>query len=144
MNRREFVAALSVLPAVVRAQTSPAGAADWPEWRGRGRLGVWTETGILEKFPEKGLDVLWRTPVHAGYSGAAVTGGRVFVSDFQSTQRLRGIERILVLDEKNGRVLWSKQWEASYVGLSDTWAIGPAATPTVDGEIGRASCRERV
>ena len=30
-------------------------AEDWPEFRGRGRLGVWNETGIIEKFPETGL-----------------------------------------------------------------------------------------
>src|SRR5262245_982126 len=38
-------------------------ADDWPEIRGSGRLGVWNETGIVEKFPEKGLNVLWRTPL---------------------------------------------------------------------------------
>jgi len=57
-------------------------AEDWPEYRGKGRLGVWNETGILEKFPEGGLKVLWRTPVKAGYAGPAVADGRVFVSDF--------------------------------------------------------------
>src|SRR5262245_48336025 len=35
-------------------------AEDWPEIRGQGRLGVWTETGIVEKFPADGLKVLWR------------------------------------------------------------------------------------
>ena len=142
LSRREFIAGLTVMPALVRAQSSSAGPADWPEWRGRGRLGVWTETGILDRFPEKGLDVLWRTPVRGGYSGASVTGGRVFISDFQSTGVLRGIERIQALDERDGHVLWSKQWEASYRGLSDVWAIGPAATPTVDNDrvytLGRA------
>jgi len=29
-------------------------AEDWPEWRGRGRLGVWSETGILAAFPTTG------------------------------------------------------------------------------------------
>lgn len=33
-------------------------ADDWPEWRGKGRLGIWNETGILEKFPETGLTYL--------------------------------------------------------------------------------------
>ena len=26
-------------------------AEDWPEHRGKGRMGAWNETGILEKFP---------------------------------------------------------------------------------------------
>jgi hypothetical protein len=30
-------------------------ADDWPEWRGKGRLGVWNETGIVETiFPPPG------------------------------------------------------------------------------------------
>ena len=37
-------------------------ADDWPEWRGKGRLGVWSETGIVERFPDAGLPVAWRTP----------------------------------------------------------------------------------
>ena len=45
---------------------------DWPEWRGTGRLGIWTESGILDAFPASGLTVRWRTPVHAGYAGPGV------------------------------------------------------------------------
>ena len=44
-------------------------AEDWPEISGKGRQGVWTETGIVERFPADGLKVLWRTPVKAGYAG---------------------------------------------------------------------------
>ena len=62
---------------------TPSFAEDWPEWRGKGRLGEYTETGILDKFPAGGLKVKWRTPIHAGYAGPAVVGGRVFVADFR-------------------------------------------------------------
>jgi outer membrane protein assembly factor BamB len=106
-------------------------ADDWPEIRGKGRLGVWNETGILEKFPESGLKVLWRTPLNAGFAGPAVAGGRVFVMDFIETQRLRGTERALALDEKTGKVLWTHEWPVEYRGMS--YAQGPRATPTVDG-----------
>ena len=72
-----------------------AHAADWPEWRGQGRRGVWTETGIVDKFPEKGLRVEWRTPIKGGFSGPAVAAGRVFVTDFASSDGRKGIERAL-------------------------------------------------
>src|SRR3989442_9383547 len=42
-------------------------ADDWPEWRGRGRLGVWKETGVLDEFPKEGLAIKWRSPVHSGF-----------------------------------------------------------------------------
>ena len=107
-------------------------ADDWPEFRGKGRLGVWHETGVLEEFPAEGLKVLWRTPIKAGYAGPAVVDGRVFVTDFEATQGMRGIERALALDEATGRILWAQQWEANYAGIQ--WETGPGATPTVDGD----------
>jgi outer membrane protein assembly factor BamB len=105
---------------------------DWPEIRGKGRLGVWTETGILEKFPEGGLKVLWRTPLKNGYAGPSVANGRVFVMDFEENGRLRGTERALALDEKTGKILWTQGWPVEYRGMS--YPNGPRATPTVDGD----------
>ena len=114
---------------------SPGSAEDWPEWRGRGRLGVWNETGILEVFPAQGLEVRWRTPIRAGYAGPAVAGGRVFVVDAdRSAQSMEVVERAVALDEVTGEILWTHEWSTNYTGLTFTWAVGPRATPTVDGE----------
>jgi len=109
-------------------------AEDWPEWRGAGRSGVWNETGIIERFPADGLTYTWRVPIHGGYSGPAVAAGRVFVTDFERTEATRGIERAIALDEKTGRILWTHQWPVDYTGLMEPYAIGPRATPTVDGD----------
>ena len=109
-------------------------AEDWPEYRGKVRLGVWTETGILDKFPETGLSVTWRTPIKNGYAGPSVAGGRVFVTDSRRTTGNKAVERLVALDEATGRVLWTDEWNADYAGLEMTFAIGPRATPTVDGD----------
>jgi outer membrane protein assembly factor BamB len=109
-------------------------ADDWPEWRGKGRLGVWNETGLIDRLPPGGLPVSWRTPVLAGYAGPAVAGGRVFVTDSRRVKANDAIERALALDERTGRVLWTKEWPTNYSGLQLVYAIGPRATPTVDGE----------
>ncbi len=111
---------------------NPALAEDWPEWRGKGRSGIWTESGILDKFPEKGLTVVWRTPIHGGFAGPAVAAGRVFVTDFKRSAGKKGIERALCLDEKSGKILWMREWDADYQGIS--YDNGPRATPTVDGD----------
>ena len=109
-------------------------ADDWPEWRGKGRLGVWKEPGIVDAFPKQGLSFAWRTPIKAGYTGPAVADGRVFVTDFTRGRNTKGVERVLCLDEKTGRILWTHHWDTDYIGLMETYAVGPRATPTVDGD----------
>ena len=130
MNRSRFWCLL-LLVALVAV---PLAADDWPEWRGKGRLGVWLETGIVDKLPAGGLPVSWRTPIHAGYAGPAVAGGRVFVTDSRRIKANQAIERAVALDEATGRILWTKEWQTNYSGLQLVYAIGPRATPTVDGD----------
>jgi outer membrane protein assembly factor BamB len=80
-----------------------------------------------------------------GYAGPAVTGGRVYITDFKladprkkpgnpfSTDAVPGNERVLCLDEGTGKILWEKSYpcvyEVSYPG-------GPRTTPLVqDGKV---------
>ncbi len=121
---------------------SQAHAEDWPQWLGSKRDGIWRETGILKKFPKGGPKVLWRAPLGGGYSGPAVVGDHVYVTDRQladgvrlprnqfSTTPLKGTERVLCLDAKNkGKVLWKKEYPCTY---RISYAVGPRATPVVD------------
>ena len=128
------IAAGALLAVVLAGAT--LSAEDWPQWRGAERLGVWTETGVLREFPDEGLTVKWRAPVGAGYAGPAVADGRVFVLDYRETEprTMDGIERIQALDEESGEVLWTREWATTYRMLMFSYASGPRATPTVDGD----------
>src|SRR5207245_9879153 len=95
-------------------------AEDWPEHRGKGDLGVWNETGILETFPPGGLSVRWRVPIKSGDTSPVVANGRMFVADFVYTTRPRGTERAMALDEKTGKILWTQEWTADYTGIGQT------------------------
>lgn len=116
-------------------------ADDWPQWMGPKRDNVWRETGILEKFPEGGPAVVWRTPIAGGYAGPAVAGGNVFIADFLTDENVkidnfdrnttRGLERVLCLDEASGKILWKHETPVTY-GIS--YPAGPRCTPTVDGD----------
>jgi outer membrane protein assembly factor BamB len=113
------------------------GAEDWPQWRGEGRLGEWHETGIVDTFPDTGLKVKWRIPIRSGFSGPAVAAGRIFVTDWEEDPESRtmdGTERVLALDEQTGEVLWTYSWGTTYRALMVSYAGGPMATPTVDGD----------
>ena len=128
-------AAGAAVLAVVAVTAAPS-ADDWPQWRGADRLGVWHETGIVEELPDE-LRVVWRTPIRPGYSGPAVADGRVFITDWREdpeSRTLDGTERVLALDEETGEVLWTHEWPTSYRMLSVSYAVGPRATPTVDGD----------
>lgn len=134
MIRQRAGAALAVatLLAVV-----PLSAEDWPQFRGADRLAVWHEDGILDRFPDNGLTFTWRVPIRSGFSGPAVADGRVFVTDWvedPESRTMDGTERALALDEETGEVLWSYSWGATYRALLQSYAGGPMATPTVDGD----------
>jgi outer membrane protein assembly factor BamB len=107
---------------------------------GANRDDVWPETGILESFPESGLEFRWRKPIHGGFAGPAVAGGRVFVTDYQRsagddkpepTKRnsLQGKERILCLDARSGEEIWKHEYDCDY---TIAYPAGPRCTPTVD------------
>ncbi|MBI1345782.1 PQQ-binding-like beta-propeller repeat protein [bacterium] len=117
-------------------------ADDWPQWRGPQRDGVWRETGIVENIPAEGLPVKWRVPVQAGYSGPAVAGGRVFLTDYVresgetkndpgTRNELQGKERVLCFDAVTGKPLWEYAYPCPY---KISYPSGPRATPTVDGD----------
>lgn len=60
------------LVATVVLNISALHAADWPQWLGPQRDGVWREMGIVETLPTNGFTYRWRTPIGGGYSGPAV------------------------------------------------------------------------
>lgn len=118
-----------------------ATADDWPQWLGPKRDGVWREQGIAAKFPKGGPLVRWRTPIGEGYSGPAVSGGKVFVTDrvlkegvknpdnaFDNKTRVPGVERTLCLNEVDGKILWKHDYDCEY---KISYASGPRTTPLV-------------
>ncbi len=133
--------ALSLLMLAISTQS--VRAADWPQWMGPGRDNVWNETGLVERFPEGGPRVAWRTPLAGGYAGPAVADGRVFVTDFVTDDnvkvanfeqnRFTGTERVLCLDQATGKELWKYEYPVEY---AISYPAGPRCTPVVaDGKV---------
>ena len=111
---------------------SPSPGADWPQWRGPNRDGVWSETGIVERFDARELPVKWRAAIGSGYNGPTVADGRVFVMDrvIEPGQQ----ERIHCFDAQTGEKLWSYAYECPYERVE--YKAGPRAAVTISG--GRA------
>ena len=129
-SRRTFLAIIWVASSGWTVDVSFTSAEDWPQWRGVGRRGMWTESGIVSNFPKEGLPVRWKAQVGPGFSGPVVADGRVFVSD---RQRDRNAERVLCFDEHKGQLLWVYEYKAVYRGVD--YDSGPRASPTVDGQM---------
>jgi outer membrane protein assembly factor BamB len=127
---------------LVLAMASSVLAEDWPQWMGPNRDGVWPETGIVERLPPEGPQVLWRVPVAGGYAGPAVAKGKVYVSDYLKSagddkvtdplkrNDLEGKERVLCFDSASGRLLWKHEYACRY---KISYPAGPRCTPTVHG-----------
>ena len=130
-------------------------AEDWPQWLGTNRDAEWREEGIITRFPKGGPKLRWESKLGAGYSGPAVAKGRVFVMDRLPAEvdpgkgrllhdgppprninfvrkLLPGRERLVCLNEADGKLLWAHEWDSPYTTVA-AYAIGPRATPTVDG-----------
>ena len=123
----------------------PLLADDWPQWLGPQRDSVWRETGILDKFPAQGPPVRWRVKIGSGYSGPVVSKGRVYVLDRRLAQdaanpsdpfqrgSISGGERVLCLNETDGKLLWQHQYECAY---TVSYPAGPRAAPLAsDGKL---------
>ena len=103
---------------------------DWPQWRGPHRDGVWSETGIVEKFPDKQLKIDWRAPIGPGYSGPTVADGRVYVTDRAESKKG---ERVFASTPKPAKRFGPIPTIAAIdIGYGD----GPRAAVTIDS--GRA------
>lgn len=117
-------------------------ADDWPQWLGPQRDGVWRESGIVDRLPQSGLKVKWRTPIGSGYSGPAVVGPHVFVTDRKINEgtdpqspfqrgAVPSLERVLCLDATTGKQIWEHSYPCVY---TVSYPAGPRCTPTVSGE----------
>ena len=117
-------------------------ADDWPQWLGPQRDGVWREDGIIEKF-DGAPKLRWKADIGGGYAGPAVSKGRVYVLDRQlskgaknpanpfSRGQLAGTERVLCLNEADGKLLWEHEYDCPY---AISYPAGPRCTPIVDGD----------
>jgi outer membrane protein assembly factor BamB len=112
-----------------KLDTPTAGpAVGWPQWRGPhrdGRAAAGPFRPDWDKTPPKQL---WSVPCGGGFSSLAAVGGKVYTQDRQG-----GNERVFCLDAEDGMLLWEHSYPADYAGMDQAYAVGPRATPTVEG-----------
>jgi len=89
------------------------------QWRGPDRNGVYSETGLLRKWPENSPKLLWHfDKLGDGYTSAAVTGRGVYATG------LIGDKGFVFAFDMKGQLLWKKdygaEWNQSNAGTRST------------------------
>lgn len=127
--------------------TAAASADDWAEWRGAGRDGDWTESGLLKQFPSEQLEKTWTAKIGAGYSGPTVADGRVYVTDRLTDPKQ--VERVHCFDAADGKPLWTHTYDCEYENVG--YKAGPRASVSIDrgkafalGAMGNLLCLDAV
>lgn len=151
--RRPLVAACGL--ALLLTAVMPAGAGDWPRWRGPAGTGESQETGLPSRWgPEEG--VAWKVTLEGvGASSPTVSEGRVFVTAqigsgevadggrespeavlARRTESSDGVHFVVrAVHHQDGRPLWSRRF-AAQGELPPVQRKHNMATPTpvTDGE----------
>ena len=138
MRRRLFSFVLALL-AVFLAPPLPADDASstsWVSFRGPGARGISAERAVFTAAdgarPPIALEIAWKTPLGAGYSGISMADGRVFTAFSDAAS---GQDTLIALDAATGKEIWRYAFDTIYVG-HDGSHDGPIATPLVaDGRV---------
>ncbi len=101
------------------------GEIEMAQFRGANRSGVYSELGLLQKWPEKGPDIIFTTKgIGIGHSSPAVTNSMIYI-----TGMIDSTGYIYCFD-KTGNLQWKteygREWTGQYPGVR--------ATPTVYGD----------
>ncbi len=95
------------------------------QWRGENRDGIYKDTGLLDKWPADGPELLWHfDDLGDGHASAAVTSDRIYIGG-----TLNELGYIFALDH-NGNLIWETQIGKSW---TDNWN-GVRSTPLVVGD----------
>jgi len=128
------IAVASIALAAVAAL--PAGAADWPEWRGPSRDGVSAEAGLPSRWSPAGEALAWKAPF-GSRSTPVVFGNRLYLwnaSVDTVKEREKVQERMLCLDADTGRVIWERRFNVFHTDVP-AHRVG-WASPSVDPATG--------
>ena len=110
---------------VVVVAAAHAAAADWPQFLGPERNGVYSGPLLGRTWPAGGPRVVWRKPVGLGFAGPVVATGRLILF-----HRLGGEEIVESLEAATGVPQWRFAYPTTYrddFGFDE----GPRAVPVV-------------
>jgi outer membrane protein assembly factor BamB len=110
--------------------TIPAGAGEWPQFRGPGGTAFSSEKGLPAKWSAT-ENVRWKAELPGGVSSPVIAGGRVYVTAASSYRQRR--LHVLCFDATNGEKKWERQLAATGSTQCHPKTSMAAPTPVTDG-----------
>ena len=111
-------------PKTIFRLSGNATAEDWPDFRGKGRLGIAPEQGVELDWKQE-AEPIWRKPVGAGHASIIVVRSKVFTLE-QSEE----LEILSCRSLKTGELIW--QYEQQEKWSDSMGGAGPRTTPLYD------------
>jgi outer membrane protein assembly factor BamB len=116
--------AVGISLALCAVLESPAGADDWPHWRGPRFDGVSRESGWLDRWPEGGPPIAWRASVATGFSSFSVKEDRLYTMG-----NAEDADTVWCLNAGTGDTVWKHTYPAPLD--PNLFEGGPTSTPTI-------------
>jgi outer membrane protein assembly factor BamB len=118
---------VTLLISMAAAIAGELAGADWPQFLGPARNGVYEGLYVAENWPSNGPPIVWQKAIGHGFSGPVVVDHKLILF-----HRLGDKETVECLDARTGNPRWSFAYPTTYqdeYGFDD----GPRATPTIAG-----------
>jgi len=92
------------------------------QWRGPERNGIYKETGLLKRWPEKGPEMLWSFEgLGAGHGSVGIGKDKLYILGMPDTIG------VLYAFDYSGKLLWKREygpeWHVNYTGARSTPVI---------------------
>jgi len=101
---------------------------DWPIFLGPNQDSQSPETGIITKWENGGLKVVWQAKLGTSYGAPTIAGGRLLQFD-----RYGDKSRLYCLHAETGKELWRYEFPTEYEDLYQ-YNNGPRCSPVIDSE----------
>jgi outer membrane protein assembly factor BamB len=119
--------ALRLVLFIICALASLCSGADWPQFLGPTRDGIYPGTDIAPTWPSAGPPVVWKKDIGEGFAGPVVASGKLILF-----HRVSGKEILECLDAATGKNVWSYDYPTAYrddFGFDE----GPRSAPVITG-----------
>ena len=104
-------------------------AADWPQFLGPTRDGLYSGPPLGKDWPKEGPPKLWEAKVGQGFSGPVVAAGKLILF-----HRLADKETVECFDAIHGQALWKKDYASDFRDTIRSEDDGPRSTPAIAGD----------